>query len=196
MARREAPHLREKVCTDCMTRPSARHPLDFSGGREIRAYPAPAKEQGRRSTGFFTSPQCGERSDRAAIRVRGRAMPLTRLGPAGPRHPLPVRTGRGKKMAANNTGADACPNVPRRPHLWPSCNTFRRFKPSPRIFPVTPRFGHTLPRTRRVSVQRRNSLQDFKVFGLAGPARQAGRVNSAAIIGAGGTTRLWTQKPI
>ena len=29
MARREAPHLREKVCTDCMTRPSARHPLDF-----------------------------------------------------------------------------------------------------------------------------------------------------------------------
>jgi len=40
------------------------------------------------------SPHCGERSAARAPakagRVRGRALPLTRLGPIGPRHPLPV----------------------------------------------------------------------------------------------------------
>ena len=35
-----------------------------------------------------------------ACRVRGRALPLTRLGPAGPRHPLPVKDGEREERSA------------------------------------------------------------------------------------------------
>jgi hypothetical protein len=45
---------------------------------------------------FFTG-----RGRRAfARRVRGRAQPLTRLGPAGPRHPLPVKDGEREERGA------------------------------------------------------------------------------------------------